>query len=584
MAVPEGDQQDDAKFQTLRKQAQHVDGTYLLFQTIEAQLTPATGNLSPNQARIPTIKLPEDARLIRSPTPFAYAQRLGEGTFFPNYSAAVQRHLLLSSRTFLPLPPTVPSVLGGSTIVHLPGQPTLPPANSRLLLPLPRTQIFTTDPSKLAPNVTSTLASLHPELVRTFKDETKKRRTESHDCHEGSEVRSNAEDITAQVTLGGDEVQMDSKTNPSPTPSLHEGYETDDSDTSYYWHIDAHNPSTRATTPELISDELNTSSLLQLPTPPHTPPSHIQCLPIFNFHSHAHLAYTLDPEDEREESATRIGPLRFETEFFDGRSAALTPPPTHSPFYPPHAGSAGQYNVLFNGRFDKHATLQTNVLEACPPSIYFNQADTYPLRVFRGKTSPRYLFNEYRRFWQLLLGLIRSVHASLTPQQSAECQDEFIYAILIEEHLNTMFRVSRADFYQHCTPSANPFLTLEEVAYLHTAVGFYRFYSQFNLTDLVDDLLQASIADEDYAHTLLLDYHLDNLFDTDIEPQSRLTYRFREIDEVHQDQIEFKTHYQDTPAPPLSPISGFHYLHSHGREALETIKEEESSDSEISWD
>ncbi|KIJ04916.1 hypothetical protein PAXINDRAFT_21798 [Paxillus involutus ATCC 200175] len=62
-----------------------------------------------------------------------------------------------------------------------------------------------------------------------------------------------------------------------------------------------------------------------------------------------------------------------------------------------------------------------------------------------------------------------------TIAQSLECQQETIYAILVEGTLNTPVRLIRSAFYQQCAPAANPFFTNDKIAYLRTAIGFLRF-------------------------------------------------------------------------------------------------------------
>ncbi|KIJ59010.1 hypothetical protein HYDPIDRAFT_33587 [Hydnomerulius pinastri MD-312] len=103
------------------------------------------------------------------------------------------------------------------------------------------------------------------------------------------------------------------------------------------------------------------------------------------------------------------------------------------------------------------------------------------------------------------------------------------------------------DFYQHCTPSTNPLLTLEET----------------------------SVTDEDFMHTLLLDYHLNPLLSTNLKPQSHLTHCFRKLKEVQKDQKQFRDHIQDTPSQSPSPFLNLPQFNHFGGHLLECMKKEE---------
>jgi hypothetical protein len=75
-------------------------------------------------------------------------------------------------------------------------------------------------------------------------------------------------------------------------------------------------------------------------------------------------------------------------------------------------------------------------------------------------------------------------------------------------------RLNHPAFYQQCASATNPFLTNNEIAYLHTAVGFLRFHFETSLADTINLVLQYTVTDKDVFHSLLLDFHLDNLAGT----------------------------------------------------------------------
>ncbi|KIJ57507.1 hypothetical protein HYDPIDRAFT_35039, partial [Hydnomerulius pinastri MD-312] len=277
----------------------------------------------------------------------------------------------------------------------------------------------------------------------------------------------------------------------------------------------------------------------------------------------------------------RIGPIPYDGEIFDGDGATLPYPTPDSPFLAVHAERAGtlapppvstQFDakwitqVIFKLVFAIGEISRFNLRKLCdqpsllklvttrPLSIYYHREPSYPVIVPRGGSSPRQYFPDFRQFRAMHRDVITAVHTALSPQQSAECAQETLIGLAVEGPISTYFQVNRADFFQQRAPSANPFLTLEEAAYLRTASGYLRFYLQPDAADLLDDLLVCTVVDEDFAYTLLLDHHLD-LLAIPHRPVSHLAERIHQANLIRQDCLEFDKLYEPSPIPlTLEPL------------------------------
>ncbi|KAG1854094.1 hypothetical protein C8R48DRAFT_776873 [Suillus tomentosus] len=114
--------------------------------------------------------------------------------------------------------------------------------------------------------------------------------------------------------------------------------------------------------------------------------------------------------------------------------------------------------------------------------------------------------------------ILQLTHATLTPLQSQECSQEQLLIIVVDGVRCIPASVNRATFFHQLCPSANPLFTYEEIAFLRTAVGLFRFFGYFALADDIDDLLQRSLPDEDIVFILLQNYLLDDLRGTNVIP------------------------------------------------------------------
>jgi hypothetical protein len=84
--------------------------------------------------------------------------------------------------------------------------------------------------------------------------------------------------------------------------------------------------------------------------------------------------------------------------------------------------------------------------------------------------------------------------------------------------------VTRATFFMQLCPAANPLFTYEEVAFLRSAAGLFRFFGYFTLADAIDDLLQRPLPDEDVIFDLLQNYLLDDLRGTGVTPLRNINF------------------------------------------------------------
>ncbi|KAG2743068.1 hypothetical protein P692DRAFT_20821629 [Suillus brevipes Sb2] len=76
---------------------------------------------------------------------------------------------------------------------------------------------------------------------------------------------------------------------------------------------------------------------------------------------------------------------------------------------------------------------QAKFLAVCPPSIYYYNNPQYPERVVRGQTRLQNRYFEWRSFRRLHLDILMAVHASLTSEQSRDCNEADLCLIIIED-------------------------------------------------------------------------------------------------------------------------------------------------------
>jgi hypothetical protein len=180
---------------------------------------------------------------------------------------------------------------------------------------------------------------------------------------------------------------------------------------------------------------------------------------------------------------------------------------------------------------------QAKFLAVRPPSIYHYNNPQYPGRVVRGQTRLQNRYFEWRSFRRLHLDILTAVHASLTPEQSRDCNEADLCLIIIEDDKALPAWVNHAAFLLQTAPFCNPFLTRHESAYLRSAAGYFRFYGYEHSANLIDCILQLTVPDEDIIYILLQELLLDDLFRTNIRPLANLGTIFATHERKHRQEF-----------------------------------------------
>ncbi|KAG2738157.1 hypothetical protein P692DRAFT_20882849 [Suillus brevipes Sb2] len=108
--------------------------------------------------------------------------------------------------------------------------------------------------------------------------------------------------------------------------------------------------------------------------------------------------------------------------------------------------------------------------------------------------------------------------------RSQDCMQDQILLIVVDGVRCIPASVTRATFFMQLCPAANPLFSYEEVAFLRSAAGLFRFFGYFTLADAIDDLLQCPLPDEDMIFNLLQNYLLDDLHSTGVAPLCSINY------------------------------------------------------------
>ena len=237
------------------------------------------------------------------------------------------------------------------------------------------------------------------------------------------------------------------------------------------------------------------------------------------------------------QTVARLGPIPFVDGYFDGTASFSMSGNYHttcfqlhneyntsyhpSPFtgtYPRnYVEAAMHYTTQFHDNLtqylkemmnDTETTKDSKLLLRYPPSIYFGRTPVYELWVFRAHIDYLRLLPKLRRFRTDAYNLLHTIHAVLTPQQAAECQEDEVYILLLDGTTCTPAYIHRGEFLQQRAPTANPLFTLEEAGFLRSACGLLRFYGKTELAEVVDLILQTPLPDEDVVTQLLHEFHL----------------------------------------------------------------------------
>ena len=110
---------------------------------------------------------------------------------------------------------------------------------------------------------------------------------------------------------------------------------------------------------------------------------------------------------------------------------------------------------------DTKTTKNSQLLLCYLPSIYFGCTPVYELWVFHTHIDYLHLLPELCKFRTDAYNLLHAVHAILTPQQAAECQEDKVYILLLDGTTCTPAYVHHGEFLQQCASTANPLFTLE---------------------------------------------------------------------------------------------------------------------------
>ncbi|KAF8439421.1 hypothetical protein L210DRAFT_989452 [Boletus edulis BED1] len=159
---------------------------------------------------------------------------------------------------------------------------------------------------------------------------------------------------------------------------------------------------------------------------------------------------------------------------------------------------------------DADGLSRSQLLSRYLPNIYHGRLHAYELHVFRSNADYSALVHELRALCRQMRSVLQSVHAVLTPTQSALCisNDITVYAL----HGNVLAPVTLhcGEFIQQYTPSANPLFSVDETGFLCSACSVLRFHGQVPLAQTLDVILQTPLPDEDFIGSLLTYSYLDN--------------------------------------------------------------------------
>ncbi|KAG2112061.1 uncharacterized protein F5147DRAFT_651159 [Suillus discolor] len=148
---------------------------------------------------------------------------------------------------------------------------------------------------------------------------------------------------------------------------------------------------------------------------------------------------------------------------------------------------------------------------ARPSSVFHYDTPSYDKTVPHGRSCLHTHLYELKN----MRAILQLMHATLTPIQSQESLLSLIFMIVDRVHCIPA-NINWVSFFLQMCPTSNPLFTIDKAATLHTASGLFRFYSYFQLTDTINDLLALSLLDEDIVHQLLQNYSLDNLCGTGV--------------------------------------------------------------------
>ncbi|KIK31918.1 hypothetical protein CY34DRAFT_19447 [Suillus luteus UH-Slu-Lm8-n1] len=517
---------------------------------------------------LPTFELPIDGRQIRSPTPLAFAKRLNPGPFFKNYDTDVKRGL---GRLNIPLP-----TIDFDDLVHMSDGDILSiPGPIKIEKEAPRTYELKASSHSLS-------------HIVDFRNETTTRRSLERDGKEGKilEEERDYEEHRKRVTQGTTLPTPSSvrppyffsaapHNSPVQTPSVSDG--SAQSETKLFHQaliiqtwlaaFEQNTPAAaRLTTlapcpeeefsdDELLNDSDISSScaddeetdlaVLKLPKvkPPAVDTTHMQHI--------KKLAEDIADPWSRKTMPQLIPSLLFtrthdslqepddDDDFFDYvtpspfgiKSCDFTyePLPFHGTFDHLTSQRLTALCKFLNSAMAAQSARELGLEEAAlhttrPSAIYHYGTSTYEDHVPRGSSRLHSRIYELKNMRTTARSILQLTHATLTPAQSQECMQEQIVLIVVDGVRCIPASVTRATFFLQLCPAANPLFSHEEVAFLRSAAGLFRFFSYFTLADAIDDLLQRPLPDEDVIFTLLQNYLLDDLRGTGVAPLCSINY------------------------------------------------------------
>ncbi|KIK32304.1 hypothetical protein CY34DRAFT_19144 [Suillus luteus UH-Slu-Lm8-n1] len=515
---------------------------------------------------VPTFELPIDGRQIRSPTPLAFAKRIGDGPFLKNYDDDVKRAL---GRLAIPLP-----TIDFDDLVHM---------SDGDILRIPGPIMI----KKEDADMSELKVPAHPLTnVSEFLKETTTRRTLERD---GKEVRTCEE---KEDELRRKEVPKDTAlptppnvrltlpvpstphNTPAQTPSASDGTALSQTEL-FHQHLlvqtwlaafEKATPSfTRTTTTRALyyeedasdgvlvdasdissscaddeEDELTYPSPTEVKRPPpaDTHLQHIkklavdiadpwsrkvmpQLVPSLLFTRNHD---TLQEPDEEDDPFDRIHPSPFGIRLCD---LTYEPLPFHGTY-----DTLTSQRLMALCRFLSSSMAAQSVRElgldgaalhvTRPSAIFHYGTTTYQDHVPRGCSRLHSRIFELKNMRSTARTILQLTHATLTPLQSQECMQDQLILIVVDGVRCIPASVTRTTFFLQLCPSANPLFAYEEIAFLRSAAGLFRFFGYFTLADAIDDLLQRPLPDEDVIFTLLQNYLLDDLRGTGVVPLNNI--------------------------------------------------------------
>ncbi|KAF8121564.1 hypothetical protein EV363DRAFT_1457427 [Boletus edulis] len=437
---------NSTQFATLRDVIANVDDQYTLSYIIPVELPPVTAQNVRN-LKIPTFPLPDDARRITSPLPFAIYQRKNyfnnPTPFIHNYYALFEERIQQQCPVYAPSP-----FFTNSADRHIPA--LLPPLEDH-----------ETSGMKL-----TALDYPHHEENRGGKRSIAELEKEHELFHSASTRNPDCKTVyqivekpicgppfTSPLTVKKPRFQEPTPywpSLPSPASAIVTDQDQDDSDNTSVssqwsgWSVDSDYPVPPGKIAPIDSVSLERTK-------------NTYSDPLF------------DPIEIQTRTPSRLLSIPYINGYFDGQDRFRGETQNMSHLFHPLEYTNEYSPVPFNGKFSNLFVASTTLLAA---------------GTFR-------TLKDFQR-------------------QSNRCNAEYITIYGLHGNTIAPIYVHRGQFIQQYAPTANPLLTPDESAFLRIACSVLRFYGQVSLANYIDAILQTPLPDEDLITALLVYNHLDD--------------------------------------------------------------------------